>query len=66
MMIRIIYHELRKIEPSKARELVRAVLERQNGNVSKTARILGISRQTVRRAKRGSLLSGLKNVAYTV
>ncbi len=23
MMIRIIYHELRKIEPSKARELVR-------------------------------------------
>ena len=44
-----------KIEPSKARELIRAVLERQNGNVSKTARILGISRQTVRRARDGSL-----------
>lgn len=55
MMIKIIYHELRKIEPSKARELVRAVLERQKGNVSKTARILGISRQTVRRARDGSL-----------
>ena len=55
MMIKIIYHELRKIEPSKARELVRAVLEKQNGNVSKTARILGISRQTVRRARDGSL-----------
>ena len=46
---------LRKIEPSKARKLVRAVLEKQNGNVSKTARILGISRQTVRRARDGTL-----------
>lgn len=47
----ITYHELREIEPAKARELVRRVLSRNNGNVSKTARILGISRNTVRRAR---------------
>ena len=31
------------------------MLERQKGNVSKIAKILGISRQTVRRARDGSL-----------
>ena len=50
-----IYHELRQVSPEKARLLVRKVLEQNNGNVSKTARILGISRQTVRRARDGSL-----------
>ena len=48
-----IYHEIRKIEPSKARKLIR--LESNNGNVSKTARILNISRHTVRRARDGPL-----------
>ncbi len=51
----ILYHELREIEPSKARELVRKVLAKNNGNVSETARILGISRNTLRRARDGSL-----------
>ncbi len=51
----ILYHELREIESSKARELVRKVLEKNSGNVSKTARILGISRNTVRRARDGGL-----------
>jgi len=51
----ILYHELREIESSKARELVRKVLNRQRGNVSQTARILGISRNTVRRARDGGL-----------
>ncbi len=51
----ILYHELREIESSKARELVRKVLEKNSGNVSKTARILAISRNTVRRARDGSL-----------
>ena len=51
----ITYHELRKISPKKARELVLKVLERQKGNVSRTAHILGISRQTVRRAREGPL-----------
>lgn len=51
----ILYHELREIETSKARELVRKVLAKNNGNVSETARILGISRNTVRRARDGSL-----------
>jgi len=37
----ILYHELREIEPSKARQLVRKVLKQTGGNVSKTARILG-------------------------
>jgi len=50
-----IYHEIRKIEPSKARKLIRDVLESNNGNVSKTARILNISRHTVRRARDGPL-----------
>ncbi|MDI6727377.1 MAG: helix-turn-helix domain-containing protein, partial [Thermodesulfovibrionales bacterium] len=51
----ILYHELREIETSKARELVRKVLSKNNGNVSETARILGISRNTVRRARDGGL-----------
>ncbi len=51
----ILYHELREIEPSKARQLVRRVLKQKGGNVSKTARILGISRHTVRRAREGPL-----------
>jgi transposase len=49
------YHELRKISPEKAREVIRKVLEREGGNVSRTARILGISRHTVRRAREGPL-----------
>ena len=35
--------------------MVRKVLEQNGGNVSKTARILGISRKTVRRAREGPL-----------
>ena len=46
---------MRKASPEKARELVRKVLQQNNGNVSKTARILGISRNTVRRARNGPL-----------
>jgi transcriptional regulator with PAS, ATPase and Fis domain len=41
-------HELREISKQKARELVRKVLENTGENVSKTARILQISRKTVR------------------
>ncbi len=44
------YHEIRKISPEKARELVRKVFEANNKNVSKTAKILGVSRATIRRA----------------
>ena len=51
----ILYHDLRKIEAFKARELVRAVLTKNNGNILKTVCILGISRDTVRRARDGSL-----------
>jgi len=51
----ITYHELREISPQKARELVRKVLTKQGGDVSKTARILDISRPTVRRARDGKL-----------
>ena len=46
-----VYHELRKVSPEKARMLVRNILEKNNSNVSKTARILGISHHTVRRAR---------------
>jgi len=51
----ITYHELREISPQKARELIRRVLAKQEGDVSKTARILSISRPTVRRARDGDL-----------
>ncbi len=51
----ITYHELRGISPEKARELIRKVLAKQGGDVSKTARIMNISRPTVRRARDGSL-----------
>jgi len=50
-----VYHDLRKTSPEGARLLVRKVLEQNGGNVSKTARILGISRKTVRRAREGPL-----------
>ena len=50
-----IYHKLRKVQPKSARILVRQILEKNDGNVSATARILGISRLTVRRARDGTL-----------
>jgi len=53
-----IYHNLRKIQPVSARILVRKILETNNGNVSTTAKILGISRLTVRRARDGTLKDG--------
>ena len=49
------YHELRKASPKRARGLVRKVLEQNSGNVSKTAQVLGISRNSVRRARDGDL-----------
>jgi len=49
------YHELRMIAPRKAREVVRKILAGTGGNVSETARIAGISRHTVRRARDGAL-----------
>ena len=48
-------HDVREVSPRKARELVRKILERNQGNVSRTARVLGICRQTVRRARDGGL-----------
>jgi DNA-binding NtrC family response regulator len=49
------YHELRETNPVSARMLVRKILAQNNGNVSKTAKILGIDRKTVRRARDGTL-----------
>jgi hypothetical protein len=49
------FHDLRKTSPGKAREIVRKVLSQNQGNVSKTAPILGTSRPTVRRARDGAL-----------
>lgn len=50
----ITYHELREISPQKARELVRKVLAKQAGDVSKTALVLHISRPTVGRVRDGA------------
>jgi hypothetical protein len=54
-MTLIHYHDLRKLSPEKAREIVRKVLANQHGNVSKTADILGIARSTIKRAREGTL-----------
>ncbi|GAB4440380.1 MAG: hypothetical protein OHK0040_11880 [bacterium] len=54
-MVSIAYKELRNQSPKFAREIVRRVLKENGGNVSKVARILGISRHTVRRARDGEL-----------
>jgi hypothetical protein len=47
----IFYHDLRKMSPHKVREIVRKVLDQNQGNVFKTVRILASSRHTVRRAR---------------
>ncbi|MCX7991978.1 MAG: IS481 family transposase, partial [Proteobacteria bacterium] len=47
--------ELRKRSPALGREIIRKVLDSNNGNVSLTAKILNISRNTVRRARDGDL-----------
>jgi len=49
------YHEIRKIKVEKAREIVRRILIENNNNISKTARILKITRRTVRRSRDGPL-----------
>lgn len=50
------YHRIRlKRDPEAARELVRSVLDEQLGNVARVAKILGITRPTVRRARDGKL-----------
>ena len=54
-MMDIGYHELREISKEKARQIVRKVLNKNEGNVSRTAQILEICRKTVRRARDGSL-----------
>jgi hypothetical protein len=55
MSMSVGYHELAEISKKKAREVVRRVLENNEGNVSKTAKILGMARKTVRRAREGPL-----------
>ena len=49
------YHEIRKQSPEIARKLIKKVLHKNNGNISKTASILDICRKTVRRARDGTL-----------
>ena len=50
-----LYHKIRKFNPELAREIVREKLIKNRGNVSKTAREMGITRVTVRRARDGDL-----------
>lgn len=50
------YHEIRAISPEKAREVALKILKENNGNVTKTARILNIKTRTVRRARNGPLI----------
>lgn len=52
------YHEIRALLPEKAREVIRKVLVQNRGNVSSTAKILGIERRTIRRARDGTLKDG--------
>ena len=55
LVMTITYHEMSQISKQKARELARKILKNTEGNVSKTARILQVSRKTVRRARDGAL-----------
>ena len=51
-----LYHKIKmELGAKAARVLAREILERNNGDVSKTAEILGVSRLTVRRARDGNL-----------
>ena len=51
-----LYHEVKlKSGVKAARVVARKILEQNNGNVLKTAHILGASRLTVRRARDGNL-----------
>ena len=51
-----LYHEIKLKSGAKAARVVaREILKRNNGNVLKTAYILGTSRLTVRRARDGNL-----------
>lgn len=51
-----LYHEVKLKSGAKAARVVaREILKRNNGDVSKTAKILGVSRLTVRRARDGNL-----------
>ncbi|GIW62767.1 MAG: hypothetical protein KatS3mg090_0593 [Patescibacteria group bacterium] len=50
-----IYHRTRKKSPEDARELVREVYEKNERKIKRTAKILRISKNTVKRAIRGPL-----------
>ena len=59
------YHELRETSPVSTRMPVRKILARNNGIVSKTAKIPGMDRNTVRRVRDGTpedLSRRLKNI----
>ena len=52
----LLYHKIKMESGAKAARIVaREILERNNGDVSKAAKILGVSRLTVRRARDGNL-----------
>lgn len=51
----ITYSELRKQSPVFAREIVRKILESNDGNVSLTAKISKTTRNMIRTARDGSL-----------
>jgi len=53
MIFKGLYHEIRKVSPPEARSLILKLLTENNHNVSQTACILGISRDTVYRTLRG-------------
>ena len=50
-----IYHSLRKISAEEARRLVRKVYEKNGKKVKRVAKILGVSKNTVKRAIKGPL-----------
>jgi len=62
-----IYHDLRKIQPKTARKLVREVIKKKHGNIPKTAKILHITRNTIRRTRDGSFedISQMPNNTYS-
>ena len=61
--IHLDYQELRSISPKAARQAILQILKTNNGNVTKTARMFGITRATVYKALRKKSEGNLDNAS---
>jgi len=57
------YNELRTISPKAARQAILQILAANKGNVSATARLLGVTRKTVYKALRKKAAGNLEDAS---